>query len=153
MIKNNIISDTEIKQEEEEESKAEDDDVSSQNELPLENEEIMMNSRSRNDDVIFQPIVRCFRLIICHRCNETFKTNSQLQKHQRIQHKEKKPLIQCSHCDKTFKYKSGLKVHEISHSCEKPFACNHCDKKFTTNNHLQKHLRTHIGQKPYSCSQ
>src|SRR5437899_3911999 len=141
MIKNNIISDTEIKQEEEEESKAEDDDVSSQNELPLENEEIMMNSRSRNDDVIFQPIVRCFRLIICHRCNETFKTNLQLQKHQRIQHKEKKPLLQCSHCDKKFKCKSKLKEHERVHSGEKTFACSHCNKTFTLLHHCKMHIK------------
>src|SRR5437899_8452350 len=152
MIKNNIISDTEIKQEEEEESKAEDDDVSSQNEIPLENEEIMINSSSRNDGVIFQPIVRCFRLIVCHRCNETFKTNSQLQKHQRIQHQEKKPLLQCSHCDKKFKYKSGLKVHERLHTGEKPYSCNQCDKKFIQTGDLKRHQRVHTGEKTFACT-
>ena len=58
----------------------------------------------------------------------------------------------CSWCPRTFKSPSDLKRHELTHTGEKPFKCEHCDYASTRAGDLQTHMRIHTGEKPFKCA-
>ncbi|XP_067122570.1 zinc finger protein 271-like [Centruroides vittatus] len=88
---------------------------------------------------------------LCKHCKKNFKTNQQLQNHERI-HTGEKPYS-CDECEKKFAVKSNLIAHRRIHTGEKPYSCDECEKKFAVKSNLIAHRRIHTGEKPYSCDE
>ena len=51
---------------------------------------------------------------------------------------------QCSFCPATFKSNTDVKRHERIHTGEKPFSCSVCQKSFNRKGNMEKHLTTHF---------
>lgn len=57
----------------------------------------------------------------------------------------------CTECVKSFKTKTELTRHQRTHSGEKPYHCTVCGNRFSLRHHLIGHQRTHTGERPYQC--
>ena len=53
------------------------------------------------------------------------------------------PMKSCSYCPATFKSNTDLKRHERIHTGEKPFSCKICNKQFNRKGNMEKHTLTH----------
>lgn len=109
----------------------------------------------------------------CHPCNETFITESALQKHNQITHLERK--YKCDECTKTFVALGSLNNHKLQHGnhclkCFKRFdttaelkehrlehkndsyICKECGKEFKKKLNLKIHSKVHTGERPHLCT-
>ncbi|XP_078507364.1 uncharacterized protein LOC144767887 [Lissotriton helveticus] len=57
----------------------------------------------------------------------------------------------CTECVKSFKTKTELTRHQRTHSGERPYHCTLCGNRFSLRHHLIGHQRTHTGERPYQC--
>lgn len=55
-----------------------------------------------------------------------------------------KKLKQCRFCSSTFKSNTDLARHERIHTGEKPFSCTICHKQFNRKGNMEKHVTTHF---------
>ena len=76
------------------------------------------------------------------KCNQAFKTKSQLSDHI-LKHTQIKNF-QCPECRTCFARKSRLKIHMMIHKGEKPFECIICTKKFREKANYNFHMKKHI---------
>ena len=60
---------------------------------------------------------------LCHVCDKSFATSSDLRRHKFYIHEQKERPISCPKCPKKWKSKDGLKRHLMSHE-KKKFACS-----------------------------
>ena len=88
--------------------------------------------------------------IACDKCQQVFKTEHLLLKHQVLVHK-KRTKYYCDNCKKYLPSARTLKTHILFHEGIKFFECEHCKRRFMSNAHLQDHLRIHTGDKPFVC--
>ena len=56
----------------------------------------------------------------------------------------KKKMKQCRFCPSTFKSNTDLTRHERIHTGEKPFGCHVCGKQFNRKGNMEKHVTTHF---------
>ena len=75
------------------------------------------------------------------KCNQSFKTRSQLNDHILKHTKIKKHV--CPECKASFSRKSRLKIHLMIHKGEKPFQCEICKKQFREKSNYNYHLKKH----------
>jgi len=77
--------------------------------------------------------------IICKTCNNTFPSQSYLNRHiQRChEYNTNDTHLPCPLCDKTFLCKRYLRKHQLS---VHPVLCHICDRSFCTNDGLSKHI-------------
>lgn len=74
----------------------------------------------------------------CKKCDATFWTSFQLEKHQLVHVLKKAPpptkppskVFKCEECGKEFKKICDLERHTRVHTGEKPSVCNICNKRF-----------------------
>jgi uncharacterized C2H2 Zn-finger protein len=80
--------------------------------------------------------------VLCGECGQCFGQNSDLKKHIRTIHEQRKDF-QCPTCHMTFGHSSTLARHiRTVHEQRRDFKCPRCDKTFCANQALQKHIRT-----------
>ena len=58
--------------------------------------------------------------------------------------KAAKKMKQCRFCPSTFKSNTDLTRHERIHTGEKPFSCHICRKQFNRKGNMEKHVTTHF---------
>ena len=75
------------------------------------------------------------------KCNQSFKTRSQLNDHI-LKHTQIKKHV-CPECKASFSRKSRLKIHLMIHKGEKPFQCEICKKQFREKSNYNYHLKKH----------
>ena len=106
-----------------------------------------------NSDLIKHMVVHTtVRKFKCSLCDRSYKSYSQMRKH------EKGPLhitarnFHCELCGKAFKTKKCLAKHQLFHKGIKPFKCDVCDKYFSTKCNLATHKVTHnLEERPFHC--
>lgn len=88
---------------------------------------------------------------ICPRCNATFKTNSNMQKHVRTVHDNARPF-KCDKCAASYGHKNLLVEHvRTAHEHERPFACPKCNARFGRSSNLYSHLKSHDPKREHTC--
>ena len=97
-----------------------------------------------------------YRSFVCNQinCNKTFKTKSDLTRHQ-LTHSSVKSFG-CNKCDKRFKTNSDLSIHKtFVHSNIRRFVCpqNNCNQRFKRISQLNRHKQTHCSDKPFECEE
>ena len=96
---------------------------------------------------------------ICAYCEKYFTDKSNLSRHIRSIHEDKKPnpgedkLFKCEICDYSASRKSNLKLHVASvHEGKKHFKCEMCDYCCFLKGDLIKHIESvHEGKKSFKC--
>ena len=98
------------------------------------------------------PPFRKTGLQCCSKCGKTFKSPSDLKRHETT-HTNDKPF-KCSYCDVRFTRGDSKKKHEKIHKGDKLHDCNHCKKKFTEEFQLERHRHeiNHKEEQPSTCS-
>ncbi|CAH2284211.1 zinc finger 624-like isoform X1 [Pelobates cultripes] len=121
------------------------------------------------------------RSVTCTLCEKSFKTNQQMNRHQKRFHhkpsivekrKRKKAAnhtfdmepecttnqelyskreFECEICSRKCSSKLALQRHMGVHAEEKPFHCQNCDYKTRLKASLIQHMRIHTGEKPFKC--
>ncbi len=89
----------------------------------------------------------------CKQCRQTFTTQTGLQNHIYVRHKEvgSKPFP-CNSCSKAFLHASTLLRHQKEeHMGIYRHVCQVCSKGFTNKSDLKGHLVSHGGQQDYHC--
>ncbi|XP_029923254.1 zinc finger protein 208-like [Myripristis murdjan] len=84
----------------------------------------------------------------CAICDEKFKEECELRKHEQVHTKEE---FYCSLCDKHFSKLSHYKRHVMVHA-RRESKCPHCESVFLQLTALKYHLRTHTEERPYQCT-
>ncbi|KAL1487356.1 hypothetical protein MTO96_031014 [Rhipicephalus appendiculatus] len=90
------------------------------------------------------------RLLYCHLCPHTVKTQHCLKDHLLVHSGEKK--YECSICAQRFAYLRNLRRHMPSHSTEKRYRCRRCPYDTTDKNAYNRHIVHHEATKRYACS-
>ena len=89
----------------------------------------------------------------CDECGQRFKSNGYLPKHKRFVHSKVRQFVcRINDCNKRFKTKSQLNSHTQIHSSEKPFKCTECDKRFKRLQNLNGHKLIHSELKQFKCN-
>ncbi|KAJ4161651.1 uncharacterized protein LMH87_007678 [Akanthomyces muscarius] len=82
---------------------------------------------------------------------QSFKRNSDLQRHYRIHTNERPYPCSIPGCEKSFIQRSALIIHIRTHTGEKPHECPDCGKRFSDSSSRARHRRVHTGKRPYKC--
>ncbi|KAI6223278.1 Zinc finger protein [Aphelenchoides besseyi] len=93
--------------------------------------------------------------IPCDKCNQVFRTSTQLRKHESRSHKikrEKKEKHECDQCDREYSSAHQLREHiTITHLKLKPYKCDDCDARFGRTGGLRRHrIMVHTDHK-FNC--
>ena len=95
---------------------------------------------------------RPFHCPYTDKCDQAFKTRSQLNDHI-LKHTQIKNHM-CPECNASFSRKSRLKIHLMIHKGEKPFQCEICLKQFREKSNYNYHMKKHdnlINKKSMKC--
>jgi uncharacterized Zn-finger protein len=84
---------------------------------------------------------RPFHCPYTDKCDQAFKTRSQLNDHI-LKHTQIKNHM-CPECNASFSRKSRLKIHLMIHKGEKPFQCEICQKQFREKSNYNYHMKKH----------
>ena len=102
----------------------------------------------------------------CQICKTNYKTEGELNRHQRKNHHEYYRLRQtskaakleefkCKICEKQFTRKQALQQHMFSHTGEYPYKCDVCDQGFSDAWMVKRHMKSHekigVKLKKYEC--
>ncbi|CAH1983460.1 unnamed protein product [Acanthoscelides obtectus] len=102
-----------------------------------------------------------YRLNICNKCNEAFKSKALLDNHISTVHKSilTRHMHLCKHCDMSFKRKESLFDHILKQHpkfggtiSRKLYECMHCALKITNRSNFIRHMTKHNAQKPFGCT-
>ena len=112
----------------------------------------------------------------CSKCNKTFLTKGDMQKHEPVHdgktwecqicdyvttlkryllrhqkmhlQRSENSSFKCIYCEKTYQSKRALKSHELKHDVtNKKWECDQCDYKFFHKSDLKFHVQTHFKRK------
>ena len=78
------------------------------------------------------------RLHSCSKCEESFITNIELTRHERL-HSGKSPYL-CQFCGKSYKLKGHLNLHKKQHYVKDSFLCFDCGEMFSDQLDLEHHI-------------
>lgn len=117
-----------------------------------------------NQKTLLQHIAHKHELpvLICNKCDASFKDYTQLIHHKRIHHvqfsierKVDGKLLKCEICDKIFRSNAALNYHVKTHLrifLDAPHECPYCRKAFYTDTNLKQHIRViHSQIKRHTC--
>uniref|UniRef100_A0A0A1X1N4 Zinc finger protein 26 n=1 Tax=Zeugodacus cucurbitae TaxID=28588 RepID=A0A0A1X1N4_ZEUCU len=117
-----------------------------------------------NQKTLLQHIAHKHELpvLICNKCDASFKDYTQLIHHKRIHHvqfgcerKVTGKLLKCEICDKIFRSNAALNYHVKTHLrifLDAPHECPFCKKPFYTDINLKQHIRVvHSQIKRHTC--
>ena len=80
-------------------------------------------------------------IIVCTKCDESFKTGKELRRHEKSNHTL--PQIKCNFCEKVFHKNCDLESHLNKDHKPQKFECQKCDKMFVLKWRLIKHQKIH----------
>ena len=111
----------------------------------LENELISFKNKTRDES----PEKMSQKIVLCKKCNETFKTVKDLRRHDKLNHTLTQ--IKCNSCEKVFHRNCDLERHlDKEHKLLK-FECEKCDKSFVLKWRLIKHQKIHNSENIKKC--
>lgn len=88
----------------------------------------------------------------CPRCDAKFGQKSNLNKHIRTVHENRRPFV-CDRCPSTFGHKNLLVEHvRTAHDGERPFVCDQCGVSFGRRSNKYQHVQmVHIKRRSFQC--
>ena len=88
---------------------------------------------------------------ICGRCGEKFNNESQLCRHVKMKHDDKR--FSCVQCNCSYVYKRGLNQHmNTFHRKLYRYRCETCDRTFMVPSRYYDHVASHTGVKRHTCT-
>lgn len=129
------------------------------NELDNENDTVTISliiSEDENGQKRTQVIIPTNDSLKCEICQQTFKTQFKLLKHNRLKHAREEDItvrnFPCDLCPMRYPDQNSLAKHRKTHTGSRPFQCLECHKQFSSSEILRRHMNDHNpNSKPLPC--
>ena len=97
--------------------------------------------------ISYEELIKKYESLKCNKCEQSFNSQPELNKHIQRDHKLDGNQFQCNVCNINFSDKDKLQLHLKSHN---QYSCDHCDKKLKYEHLKTKHTTaTHKNVKLY----